>query len=238
MSFLRRRWKLVVLAVIAAIAVGIVAIPYVYIHFINKPEPKLTFENLDKQRAKGATREAATANSSLDGAWTVTSGTAGYRVKETLNGQDTEGVGRTQTVEGSFTISGSSVTVGEFSVDVSTLTSDQTRRDNQVRGRLLQTDQFPVASFVLDQPIALAAVPPDSTLINVTAVGTLSLHGVDKAITLAMQARRNGETIEVLGTAPITFSDFGIEDPSVAPFVKVGPVGTLEVSLVLGRAAA
>ncbi len=225
--------------VVVAIAVGIVAVPYVYIHFINKPEPRLTLDNLDKERASAdSSVVSAVGASSLDGSWKVSSGTAGYRVKETLNGQDTEGVGRTTTVEGSFAISGTTVTAGEFSVDVSTLTSDQARRNNQVRGRLLETDQFPVASFVLDQPIALSAIPDDGVLIDADATGTLSLHGVDKAITLTVQARRNGETIEVLGTAPITFADFGIEDPSVSPFVSVGATGTLEVSLVLGRAAA
>ncbi len=242
MTFLRRRWKLLIAAAVVALGVGIVAVPYVYIHFINKPEPRLTFENLDKDRAKndgtGTSVTTVVSTSSLDGEWKVNSGTAGYRVKETLNGQNTEGVGRTTKVDGSFTLAGSSVSAGEFSVDVSTLESDQARRNNQVRTRLLNTAEFPVASFVLDEPIALPSVPADGVTIDASATGTLSLHGVDKAITLTLQARRVADTIEVLATAPITFADFAIEDPSVSPFVSVGPVGTLEVSLVLGRATA
>ena len=242
MTFFRRRWKLLIVAAIVAIGVGVVAVPYVYIHFINKPAPRLTFENLDKQRASNdgttVTETTAALASSLDGEWKVTSGTAGYRVKETLNGQDTEGVGRTSTVAGAFTLTGPSVSAGEFSVDVSTLKSDQTRRDNQVRTRLLQTATFPKASFVLDQPIALPSVPTEGITIDASATGTLTLHGVDKSITLTLQARRVADTIEVVATAPITFADFSIEDPSASPFVSVGPVGTLEVSLVLGRAAA
>ena len=232
MRFLRRRWKLLIVAVVVAIGVGVVAIPYIYIHFINKPAPRLTFENRDKERARSgdtmtgesAAETAAAATSSLDGNWKVSSGTAGYRVKETLNGQATEGVGRTPKVEGSFTLAGTSVTAGEFSIDVSSLESDQTRRDNQVRTRLLNTAEFPVSTFVLDKPIDLGPLPADGVTISVSGTGTLSL-----------QARRAAETIEVVANAPITFADFGIEDPSVSPFVSVGPVGTLEVSLVLGR---
>ena len=239
MVWIRRRWKLLLLGVVAAIGIGVVAVPYVYIHFINKPAERLTLANLDKQRASDSAAEVGPAsNVAIDGTWTVVApSTAGYRVKETLNGQDTEGVGRTQTVDGSFTIAGTRVTAGEFNVDVSSLKSDQTRRDNQVRNRLLETDEFPVATFVLDQPISLDAIPDDSVLITSTAIGTLSLHGVDKPVTLAIEARRTGEAIDVLASTSITFADYGIENPSVSPFVAVGDIGMLEVQLTLNRAA-
>ncbi len=239
MSWIRRRWKLLLVGLVAVIGIGVVAVPYVYIHFINKPEPRLTFENLDKERAGHTTAAEGPSTSVTDGTWTVVApSTAGYRVKETLNGQDTEGVGRTDTVDGTFTISGTSVTAGEFNVDVSSLTSDQGRRDSQVRDRLLETDEFPVATFVLDQPISLDGIPDDAVTITTTANGTLSLHGVDKPVTLAIEARRAGEAIEVLATTEITFADFGIDNPSISPFVSVGEVGTLEVALKLTRAAA
>lgn len=235
MAFLRRRWWQLLLAAVAAIAVGVVAVPYVYIHFINKPAPRLTFENLDKQRTD-STDALPAATEATDGVWNVVApSTAGYRVKETLNGQDTEGVGRTQTVEGIFTLRGARVTLGEFSVDVSTLESDQTRRDSQVRGRLLETDEFPIASFVLDQPIELGSIPADGETVTAKAVGTLSLRGVDKPVSLDIQARRTGESIEVLANTVITFADFEIENPSVSPFVTVGETGTLEVQLTLNR---
>ena len=239
MSWIRRRWKLLVVAAVVAVGIGVVAIPYVYIHFINKPEPRLTFENLDRERSGESTVAAVASNDATDGTWTVVApSTAGYRVKETLNGQDTEGVGRTQTVDGSFTLVGTDVTNGEFNVDVSSLKSDQSRRDGQVSGRLLETEQFPVATFVLDQPIALDALPQDGILLSATASGTLSLHGVEKPVTLSVEARRNGPVIEVLANTVITFADFDIEDPSKAPFVTVGATGTLEVQLTLSRSAA
>ncbi len=230
---------------VAAVAIGVFAIPYVYIHFINDPAPRLTLENLDKQRAAGASTDVpstdapASGSDATDGNWVVTTpSVAGYRVKETLNGQASEGVGRTETVDGSFTVTGTDVTGGEFNVDVSSLKSDQSRRDNQVHTRLLQTDEFPVATFVLSKPIALGSIPADGVLVTTTATGTLSLHGVDKPVTLDVQARRNGAAIEVLATSLLTFADFEIEDPSKPPFVTVGETGMLEVQLTLKRAAA
>ena len=234
MGLIRRRWKLLLVAAIGLAAIAYVAIPYVYIHFINDPKPELTFANRDKELAESG--KTALPAFTTDGEWIVAQpSTAGYRVKETLNGQSTEGVGRTNTVDGSFTLVGPSVKSGEFSVDVSTLTSDQTRRDNQVKGRLLATDQFPVATFTIDQPIELGTIPADGTTIAATAAGTLSLRGVEKPVTLDLQARLSGDLIDVLGKTTLVFADFEIPDPSVKPFVTTEQSGVLEVSLKLSR---
>ncbi len=236
MGFVRRRWKLLVAGLVVAVAAGVVGIPYVYIHFINKPEPKLTFANRDKELAKGGT--VASSALSTDGTWIVGApSTAGYRVKETLNGQSTEGVGRTDKIDGSFVLAGSTVQSGEFNVDVSTLASDQGRRDNQVRGRLLSTDEFPVSTFTLGAPVALEALPDDGVSVTTKATGTLSLRGVEKDVTLDIEARRAGTNIELLASTTLVFADFEIPDPSVAPFVTTEQSGLLEVSLTLTKAA-
>lgn len=235
MRLIRQRWKLLLGLLVMLAAVAYFAVPYVYIHFINDPKPELTFENRDRELAKaGASTPTA---SSTDGQWLVTQpSTAGYRVKEILNGQSTSGVGRTNTVDGKFVLAGTSVKSGEFNVDVSTLTSDQTRRDKQVRGRLLATDEFPVATFLLDEPIVLGTLPADGVTIAAKASGTLSLRGQDRPVIFAVSARRSGDRIELLANATLNFAEFGIPDPSVKPFVSTEQSGVLEVSLTLTRA--
>lgn len=240
MTWIRHRWKWLLAALMALVAIGVVGIPYVYIHFFNKPAPRLTFENLDKQRAtstdatgSGAV-ETTGAAASDSGTWIVVSpSTAGYRAKETLSGQSTEAVGRTNSIEGSFVLNETTVASGEFSVDLTSLKSDSAKRDAQVQGRLLATDEFPVATFTLTEPIELGPLPADGTAIASKAIGTLSVRGTEKPQLFDIQALRNGGVIQVLATTTIAFADYGIPDPSLPPVVSVGKTLLLEVSLTL-----
>jgi hypothetical protein len=57
---------------------------------------------------------------------------------------------------------------------------------------------------------------------------------VTNAVTVDLLARRNGATIEVNGTIPITFADYDIANPSGGP-AQVGDDGEIEFLLVLTR---
>jgi polyisoprenoid-binding protein YceI len=221
----------------------------VYVHFINKPAPPLTFEELDRQRAAAGpssttpaaaaavtSAAAGTGADTISGTWNVVQpSSAGYRVKEVLNGQSTEAVGRTTTVEGTVVISGTTVTEAQLSVDLSTVSSDSSRRDAQFRGRIMNTAEFPVAIFDLDQPIELGSLPGEGPQVSVTATGTLSLHGTDRSVQVAITARRSSTGIELTGSAPIVFADFGIDPPGVGGFVTTDDNGVLEFALTLQR---
>jgi polyisoprenoid-binding protein YceI len=71
-------------------------------------------------------------------------------------------------------------------------------------------------------------------VINVKATGKLTLHGTSKEITIDLAARRNGVNIEVNGTVPITFSDYGIDNPSGGP-ASVGDSGEMELLVIFAR---
>ena len=81
----------------------------------------------------------------------------GYRVVEVLFGQDTEGVGRTTAVTGSLTLDGSAITTAEFTVDMTTLKSDEDNRDRKFQGEIMETSTFPTATFTITQPIELGS---------------------------------------------------------------------------------
>ena len=247
----RRRWRWVAGFVVFAGLFGWFGIPYIYIHFINKPAPRLSFEQRDKELAAAAATSAtagatdttvAPAGSTVaagvdgvDGTWNVISpSTAGYRVKEVLNGQSTEAVGRTSGVEGALTISGTSVTAVDLSVDLTSVTSDQSRRDGAFTGRIMNTAEFPVALFSLTEPVTLDAIPAIGASTTAKAKGTVTMHGVEKAVEIDVTARRNASTIEVLGSIPVVFSDYGIDNPSVG-FVTTQDDGVIEFLLTLGR---
>lgn len=227
-----RHWKGWALGIVAALLVLGVAGPFVYIHFVegDAPAPLSLSAGTAPADDAGASTTITTAvggnaqpagvapSSTVDGTWSVVGGsTAGYRIKETLLGQSNTAVGRTSAVTGSIVISGASVPTGSFSVDLTKLTSDRSQRDGQFQGRIMDTARYPTATFVLTAPIQVATAPVDDVELRATAMGDLTLHGVTKPVTFQVAAKRSGGTIEVNGSIPIVFADYGISNPSGGP---------------------
>src|SRR6185369_15601101 len=125
-----------------------------------------------------AAHSGAASSGSIDGAWSASDQSLlGYRVKEVLVGQSTEGVGRTNAITGSLSIAGSTVEKGDFTVDMTTVKSDSGNRDNQFQGRIMDTSTFPTSTFTLTQPIDLGSVPAEGQTVTASATGDLTLHG-------------------------------------------------------------
>jgi polyisoprenoid-binding protein YceI len=227
----------VLVAALAVLLVGAVIGPYVYIHFIaGQPPKKLSFETTNSRAATGSGSAAKPiAPLSVAGAWKVSEpSTVGYRVPETIMGQGTTAVGRTAAVTGNLSITATAVRSADFTVDVTNIASDAPQRDADYR-RIMETATFPTATFTLTTPIALTTIPADLQQITVPVTGNLTLHGVTKPVILTLKARRNGATIEVNGSIPITFSNYEIANPSIAGAITVGNDGELEFLLVFTR---
>ncbi|MEJ7799231.1 MAG: YceI family protein [Ilumatobacter sp.] len=179
-----------------------------------------------------STIEAEPSSSSTADAWTATDESeVGYRVKEILFGVDAEGVGRTNQVTGSLTINGAQVSQAEFVVDVASISSDESRRDSQFRGRIMSTDEFPTATFTLTEPIELGTESEEGATVETTASGDLTLRGVTNPVTFDVSAKQENGRIGVLGTIPVVFADYGIANPSVSG-ITTEDNGQLEFVLV------
>jgi polyisoprenoid-binding protein YceI len=154
----------------------------------------------------------------------------GYRVDERYLGVGVRtAVGRTSAVTGSVTVNGDRVEGADLRADMTTVHSDQARRDDALRSRAIETDRYPAARFTLVGPVALGARPRQ-------AKGTLTLHGRRAAIAVAVRGQRlSDDRLELVGSAPIRFAMFAIEPPSVAGLVTVSDHGLLEFRLVLAR---
>lgn len=182
------------------------------------------------------TASSVPADSGVEGTWVAAADSElGYRVPEVLGGVDTEGVGRTNQVDGSITIDGTTVTAAEFVVDVASITSDQSRRDSQFSGRIMDTATYPTASFVLTEPIELGAIPAEGEQITVTATGDLTLRGTTRPVTFELTAEYANGRIGVFGNIPVVFADYGIPNPSNS-FVSTGDDGLLEFILLFDPA--
>lgn len=175
-----------------------------------------------------ASREASTLDDAdLSGDWTVGGDSeAGYRLHEVLNGSDVTVTGRTDSVSGSATVDGTSITKATITVLVADIATDSDQRDSYFRDSAMDTSAFPEATFELTEPIA-DAVPSGSATTKVTATGKLTLHGVTKDVTADLQVGLNGDGVDISGSIPVTFSDYDVQAPSLG-FVKVDDSGTVE----------
>jgi polyisoprenoid-binding protein YceI len=218
---------------VAVLAIGAVAGPWVYINLIKEDAP----DQLRLEPAPQTVVETTIADttSTVDGTWAIaTDSIVGYRVKEVIVAQSTEGVGRTSAVKGTLNIAGEQVTEAEFSVDMTTLKSDSSRRDKQVNTRILDTATYPTATFTLKQPITLTPEALAGSDLTTQATGTLTLRGVTKDIELTLIARLANDVIEVNGSIEIIFADWSIPDPSISAIV-VEDRGQLEFLLRFTR---
>ena len=208
-----------------------------YTKVINPPEDKLNEDDLSAivSDSSPAPSSTPTPDVGITGTWLVTSeSTVGYRVKEVLGGVDTEGVGRTNQVNGSLTIQDTTLLSTVFEIDVASIKSDSSKRDSQFSGNIMDTATYPTANFRLLTPIDLGTIPADGQKITATAFGELTLHGVTNQVSFDITATIDNGIIGVLGSIDITFADYGIANPSNA-FVTTGDTGLLEFVLAFQK---
>lgn len=232
-----RSWKFWLLAGVLVIAVGVVGGPFVYIHFIEKKAPApLALSTTSPSASATETASTADLTTGVSGTWTVTSGSAvGYRVQEVLFGQSNTAAGRTSSVTGSVAIDGKTVRTASFTVDMTTVTSDEQRRDNQFNGRIMDTASYPTATFKLSDPIVLPSIPAVGVQGSTQATGVLTMHGTSKTVTFTIKGQRTANGIQITGQIPIMFADWNIPNPSFGP-VTTEDHGILEFLLVFKRA--
>ena len=201
-----------------------IAVPFIYIHLLEgSPPPKF---------ALSSTGASGGPSVPLDGTWGVAPGSeVGYRVGEVLVGQNNTAVGRTSNVTGRIVISGNRVTSADFTVDMTSVKSDEPSRDRQFQGRIMDTAQYPRATFSLAKSINFGTPPANGVTEPLTATGNLTLRGVAATVTFNLTVRHTGAEIQALAQIPITFATWKIPTPSFGSFVTTADHGILELLL-------
>jgi polyisoprenoid-binding protein YceI len=176
-----------------------------------------------------------------DGRWVVAQGAdgfVGYRVRERLGSisAPNDVVGRSPAVSGTVTIAGGTITAAEVTVDMTRLRTDMEPRDERMRDEGLETTRFPTASFRLTRPLPLGDVS-GARVVDLRLPGSLTLHGVTRAHEFPVQARWDGDTIQVAGSSRIRRADFDLEVPSLAGY-RIEDTGVIELELTLVRQGA
>ena len=102
-------------------------------------------------------------------------------------------------------------------------------RDKHLR-RYLQVDQFPTAKLEVQR--SKLKLPNDDAVVQSSATGRFTLHGITKPLTFRYEAKRTGSDYHVQGLSQVDIRDFGIEVPCYLG-VCVKPVVKLRVKFKL-----
>jgi polyisoprenoid-binding protein YceI len=173
----------------------------------------------------------------LDSGWQVGSGSvAGFRVEQTVLGLTSEVVGRTEDVTGTVTIADSHVTAASIRINLLALTSGTGKEPAPQFGTSLEAEQYPDANVELTAPVRLDGSFASGAATTVEMPGELTLHGVTRAVTAPISARRDAATVWVTGSIPVAFADWGIVGPeSYGILGSLADHGVAEFLLVLHR---
>jgi polyisoprenoid-binding protein YceI len=192
----------------------------------------------------GTSGSAASSTSAggLSGTWRVASGSqAGYRVREKLAflPAESDAVGRTSEITGGATFSQAAgtltISAASFDVNVITLKSDRSQRDEKIHEIGLESSRYPTATFVLSKPLAVSASAVKGKVAHVSVTGSFNIHGISKTETVPLEIILTGSTFQAVGALTFPWSEFGMTAPSVGGFVSVTGKATMEFDLHLQR---
>lgn len=168
--------------------------------------------------------------------------TASYTVGEQLAGRDlpNDAVGTTSGVAGSIVLApdGTVVSGSKVTIDLSTLASDESRRDNFVKSNVLQTGTYPTAEFVPTKLEGLPAALPTSGDAAFKMTGDLTVRGVTQTVTWDVTAQAQPNAVSGTAATTVTFEQFGMTPPKVGPVLSVDEQLMLQIDFQAERAAA
>lgn len=156
-----------------------------------------------------------------------------YRIREQLAGFDlpNDAIGKTSAVTGGIVLSDKGAIVPDSSritVDVQGLTSDRSRRDGYVRGRVLETQQYPTVTLAPTAITGLGWPLPKSGSKTFQLIGDLTVHGTTHPTSWTVTASFNGSDITGTAATGFTFADFGLSQPRVPIVLSVADTIRLE----------
>ena len=144
--------------------------------------------------------------------------------------------GTTSDIEGAFLLTADGDALGgettsQFTVGLTTLVSNESRRDSRVQ-EALETGAFPTTTFTVSNVSGYDPTIPDGQQQDLLLTGTLDLHGVQHEVTWEVEALREANVITALATVTIAFADYDITPPSIGGFVSVEDEATLQLQIV------
>jgi len=162
---------------------------------------------------------------------------ASFTIYEQLNGQDKNVVGKTSQVAGEVAINPadlSQIQFGPIQVNARALVTDDNRRNNAIRNRILHTDQYEFVTFTPTALTGLSGAGSVGQLYNFQVSGDLTIQNVTQPVTFDVTLQAESDSrLSGTATTTITRSDYQISIPSVPFVANVGEEVTLELQFVM-----
>jgi len=165
---------------------------------------------------------------------------ARYRVREQLVDVPlpNDAIGRTQAITGTIVGKTDGTIVSsdsKFVVDLRTLQSDRSQRDNFLRTSVLQTNQYPNAAFVPTKVDGLPSTLPPQGRVTFKLIGDLTIRNVTKQVTWDVTCDSGNNQGTCQATTTFKFDYFNLSQPRVPVVLSVQDSITLEVDVNLQR---
>jgi len=159
---------------------------------------------------------------------------ASYSVEEELAGQgDVTAVGETTAIVGEIVLDadGNPIAGSRLDIDLRTLKTDEMRRDNYLRGNSLESDTFPLATFVLTGVENWSGPLTEEQTVTFQMVGNLTVHGVTKEVAWESAVTLTEDVITGTASVEVEMGDFDIEKPSVGFVLSLDETVKLDLAI-------
>jgi polyisoprenoid-binding protein YceI len=127
---------------------------------------------------------------------------------------------------------GSFASGSALSVDLDTLKSDESLRDEWIKFNTLNTRIYPRAEFTLERVSGVPMPIAEQGEWAATLEGTMKIHGIERRLSWPVQVTRSSGEIRVQGATAFKFGDYGMAVPANRLILSVVDDVRLEIDLV------
>jgi polyisoprenoid-binding protein YceI len=161
---------------------------------------------------------------------------ASFSLSEVLRGSPATVLGITNQVAGEIAVDLndlSTVQIGTIQVNARTLETDESRRNQAIRNRILNTDSYELITFVPTEVVGLSGKADAGQLLSFQIVGDLTIRDITQQVKFEATAEIDGDG-RLVGTAvtTITRAQFDLNIPSVPFVADVGEDVTITLNIV------
>lgn len=159
------------------------------------------------------------------GAWRIDRGEVSVKCPMTIGGSFDA---KTTALTGVVTTKGASAIDGSIAVDLRTLDTGISLRNDHLREKYLEVDKGAGFDKAVLSDITLNGLSADAPDGKGTFSGWLTLHGVKKTVNGPVEVRKAGGTARVKASFPVSLPDYNIAEPR---YLGVGVKNTVQVEV-------